>query len=219
VVTVVQYLRVLIVLVSMPLVTAIVFHPKHGQGSLAQQHTALWADVVFVVVSLGVGLALTRVVRFSTAPLLLPLAVAVVLQVVGVLGTVSVPAVVQWVAYALIGAQVGLRFTRSSLAAITRMLPVVVAIMVGMVVATALTGALLALTTSVDGLTAYLATTPGGLFAVLATAADSGSDVTYVLAVQLCRLLVILALTPLLARWLARRGAEAAPEGGGRTTG
>jgi len=54
---------------------------------------------------------------------------------------------------------------------------------------------------------AYLATSPGGLFAVLSTAADSGSDVTYVLAVQLCRLLIVLALTPLLAHWLsARRG-------------
>jgi hypothetical protein len=76
-----------------------------------------------------------------------------------------------------------------------------------MVLATAATGVLLAWATPVDGLTAYLATTPGGLFAVLSTAADAGSDVTYVLAVQLCRLLVILALTPLLARWLsARRG-------------
>ena len=46
-----------------------------------------------------------------------------------------------------------------------------------------------------------------GDLAVLSTAADAGSDVTYVLAVQLCRLLVILALTPLLARWLSgRRG-------------
>jgi uncharacterized membrane protein AbrB (regulator of aidB expression) len=66
-------------------------------------------------------------------------------------------------------------------------------------------GVLLAWATPVDGLTAYLATTPGGLFAVLSTAADAGSDVTYVLAVQLCRLLVILALTPLPARWLSAR--------------
>jgi hypothetical protein len=87
------------------------------------------------------------------------------------------------------------------------MLPVVLLLIVAMVAATAGLGALLAAFTSVDGLTAYLATTPGGLFAVLATAADSGSDVTYVMAVQLLRLVVILALTPLLARYLrARRG-------------
>ncbi len=164
-------------------------------------------DVAFVVISLAVGTALARLVRFPTAALLGPLLVASVLALGGWLGDVRVPVAVQWVAFALIGVQVGLRFTRASLAAITRMLPVVLGLIAAMVVATALTGALLAWATPVDGLTAYLATTPGGLFAVLSTAADSGSDVTYVLAVQLCRLLVILALTPLLARWLsARRG-------------
>ncbi len=55
-----------------------------------------------------------------------------------------------------------------------------------------------------DRLTAYLATTPGGLFAVLATAADSGSDVTYVLAVQVIRVFAMLLVAPLLARWLRR---------------
>jgi membrane AbrB-like protein len=207
VVTVVQYLRVLVVLLAMPLVTAVVFHPDRGRGSLATSDAGLLRDLVFVVVSLVVGLALARLVRFPTASLLGPLAVAVGLALSGRLGDVRVPAAVQWVAFALIGAQVGLRFTRASLASIARMLPVVLALIVGMVAATAATGALLAWATPVDGLTAYLATTPGGLFAVLSTAADAGSDVTYVLAVQLCRLLVILALTPLLARWLsARRG-------------
>jgi membrane AbrB-like protein len=205
VVTVVQYLRVLVVLLTLPLVTAVVYHPERGQGSLAQGDAGLARDLLFLVVSLAVGTLLARLVRFPTATLLGPLAVAVVIALGGWLGDVRVPTAVQWTAFALIGVQVGLRFTRDSLASITRMLPVVLVLIVGMVVATALTGVLLAWATPVDGLTAYLATTPGGLFAVLSTAADSGSDVTYVLAVQLCRLLVILALTPLLARWLSTR--------------
>jgi len=203
VVTVVQYLRVLVVLVSMPLVTAIVFGPEHGSADLASQDAGLVRDLVFVVVSLAAGLALSRLVRFPTATLLFPLAVAVVLALGGWLGEVRVPAPVQWAAFALIGVQVGLRFTRASLSSIARMLPAVLALIAAMVTATAAVGALLARWTPVDGLTAYLATTPGGLFAVLSTAADTGSDVTYVLAVQLCRLLLILALTPLLARWLS----------------
>jgi membrane AbrB-like protein len=108
------------------------------------------------------------------------------------------------VGYTLIGVQVGLRFTRASLASIARMLPAVLAIIVAMVAVTAGMGVVLAWLTPADGLTAYLATTPGGLFAVLATAADSGSDDTYVMAVQLFRLIVILAFTPL-ARWLRSR--------------
>jgi membrane AbrB-like protein len=204
VVTVVQYLRVLLVLVMMPLITAVVFHPGHGAGRLATTDSDLLSDLVFVAVSLAVGIALARLVPITTSILLAPLAVAAVLASTGWLGDVDVPVALQWLAYALIGVQVGLRFTRASLASITRMLPVVLLLMVGMILATALMGSLLALLTPVDGLTAYLATTPGGLFAVLATAADAGSDTTYVMAVQLVRLLVILALTPLLARVLAR---------------
>jgi uncharacterized protein len=205
VVTVVQYLRVLVVLVAMPLVTALVFHPDRGLGHFEQGREPLLYELGFVVVALAVGLAVARVVPVTTATLLAPLAVAAVLSALGWFGDASVPLALQWLAYALIGVQVGLRFTRASLASITRMLPAVLALIVAMVVITALMGALLAWLTPVDGLTAYLATTPGGLFAVLATAADSGSDVTYVMAVQLFRLVLILLLTPLLARWLTRR--------------
>ncbi|MFI2707948.1 AbrB family transcriptional regulator, partial [Nocardioides sp. CER28] len=204
VVTVVQYLRVLLVLVMMPLITTIVFHPQHGGGTLATADTDLPADLLFVALSLVLGIGLSRLIPVTTSILLAPMAVAAVLASTGWLGDVAVPVPLQWLAYALIGVQVGLRFTRASLASIARMLPVVVLLMIGMIVATALMGSLLALLTPVDGLTAYLATTPGGLFAVLATAADAGSDTTYVMAVQLVRLLVILAFTPLLARLLSR---------------
>lgn len=205
VVTIVQYLRVFVVLLTMPLVTAVVFHPDRGLGTFAAGDAAWPADLAYTAVAAGLGLAVARLVPVSTGTLLGPLAAAVALTAVGWLGTPTVPVPLQWLAYALIGVQVGLRFTRESLASIARMLPAVLAIIAGMVGATALMGALLAWLTPVNGLTAYLATTPGGLFAVLATAADSGSDVTYVMAVQLLRLLVILALTPLLARLLRAR--------------
>jgi len=208
VVTVVQYLRVLLVLVMMPVITAVVFHPHHAGRGLATAHTGLGRDLAYVAISLVLGMALARLVPVTTSILLAPLAVAAVLASSGWLGAVAVPAPLQWLGFALIGVQVGLRFTRASLASITRMLPVVLLLMVGMIVATALMGSLLALLTPVDGLTAYLATTPGGLFAVLATAADAGSDTTFVMAVQLIRLLVILAFTPLLAKLLTR-----APQG------
>ena len=210
VVTVVQYLRVLLVLVAMPLVTTAVFHPERGVGTLGQGDAPWPTDLAYVAVALVVGLLVARFSGVPTATLLGPLAVAVALSVGGWFGfdQAAVPLLLQWLAYLLIGVQVGLRFTRASLAAITRMLPVVLALIAGLIGLCAGFGALLTLTTGVDGLTAYLATTPGGLFAVLATAADSGSDVTYVMAVQIFRLLVILLLTPPLASWLrrARRG-------------
>lgn len=206
VVTVVQYLRVMVVLATLPLVTALVFGPDSGLGRLADDSAPLTHDLVHVVLSVGVGLLVARLVPISTATLLGPLVVSAVIAAAGWLGPVAVPTPLQWLAYALIGMQVGLRFTRASLTSIARMVPAVVALILAMIAVTALMGAVLAWLTPVDGLTAYLATTPGGLFAVLATAADSGSDVSYVLAVQLFRLVVILALVPLLARLLRDRG-------------
>ncbi|MCY7395676.1 MAG: AbrB family transcriptional regulator [Nocardioides sp.] len=206
VVTVVQYLRVLIVLVTLPVVTAAVFAPDRGVATLRQATAPLTHDLAYVAIALLAGLVLARYVPIPTGTLLAPMAVAAVLVSTGWLGDVAVPTGLQWLAYALIGVQVGLRFTRASLASITRMLPVVLVLIVAMILLTGLMGVALAWVTPVDGLTAYLATTPGGLFAVLATAADSGSDVTYVTGVQVFRLLVILLLTPLLARWWGSRG-------------
>ena len=130
---------------------------------------------------------MTQLLRFPTAALLGPLAVAVAIALGGWLGEVRVPLAVQWVAFALIGAQVGLRFTRASVASIARMLPVVLLLILAMIAATAATGALLAWATPVDGLTAYLATTPGGLnqlswlgLELAAGACSSPSDLPWV---------------------------------------
>ena len=191
VVTIVQYLRVLLVLLAMPLVTGFVFHPPTGAGSLAGSHTRWLPDLTFVVLAVVIGLLLQRVVTAPATALLGPMLVAVALSASGVLGHVSVPTALENLGYALIGVRVGLRFTRASLRSIARMLPVATVLIVAVIVACALLGVLLSEVTGVDPLTAYLATTPGGLFAVLATAADSGSDVTYVLAVQVIRVVVM----------------------------
>jgi membrane AbrB-like protein len=207
VVAVVQYLRVLLILLVMPLVAVLLYGGSAGGGAAVTAGTDVAGDLLFVVVAVGGGLLLARFVPVPAGGLLLPLGVAVVVAATGVLGTVSVPAWLQWPAYAVIGVQVGLRFTRESLRAIAAMLPAVVGLIVALVLACAGLGGLLVLTTDVDPLTAYLATTPGGLFAVLATALDSDADAAYVLALQVVRLLVILLLMPFLGRFLARRRA------------
>ena len=60
--------------------------------------------------------------------------------------------------------------------------PLALAVIVGLIVACAGLGAVLSAATGASALDGYLATTPGGLYAVLATASDSGADVTFVLA-------------------------------------
>ena len=207
VVTIVQYLRVLLVLLAMPVVTTVFFHPPHGGGGPpAGVATRSWPDLLFVVLAVGLGLLVQRFVTAPATALLGPMLIAVALSASGVLGHVSVPTVLEDLGYALIGVRVGLRFTRASLASIARLLPLACGLIVLVIAACALLGTALARVTGVDQLTAYLATTPGGLFAVLATAADSGSDVTYVLAVQVIRVFAMLLLAPLLGRLFARAG-------------
>ena len=204
VVTIVQYLRVLLVLLAMPVVTAFVFHPRSGAGTLAAPVTRWLPDLAFVVLAVGIGLLLQRVVTAPATALLGPMLVAVAISASGVLGQVSVPTALENLGYALIGVRVGLRFTRASLRSIARLLPLATALILAVIAACGLLGVLLAQVTGTDRLTAYLATTPGGLFAVLATAADSGSDVTYVLAVQVIRVFAMLLVAPLLGRYLSR---------------
>ena len=66
-------------------------------------------------------------------------------------------------------------------------------------------GVVLSRTAGVTLLDGYLATTPGALYAVLATATGSGANATFVLAVQVLRLFVMLFSAPLLARLLRPR--------------
>lgn len=213
VVSILQYLRVLLVLVTLPLVVGLVFHPQTGQGAGAASGAGGadgsgggWlTSLTFVAVSVGVGLLLARLVPVSTFTLIGPLAVAGGLTLWGGLGATRTPTVLVALAMLAIGLQVGVKFTRDSVRAIGRLLPAGLVLIAALLVLCGLLGWVLSRVTGVDPLTTYLATTPGGLFAVLATATDSGAEPTYVFAVQLARLLAILPLAPLLARWLRAR--------------
>lgn len=208
VVSILQYLRVLLVLVTLPLVVGLVFHPQTGQGGDAAAGGAGggWvASAAFVAVSVGVGLGLARLVPVSTFTLIGPLAVAGGLTLWGGLGAAQTPGLLVSLAMLAIGLQVGVKFTRDSVRAIGRLLPAGLVLIAALLILCGVLGWVLSQVTGVDPLTTYLATTPGGLFAVLATATDSGAEPTYVFAVQLARLLAILALAPLLARWLRTR--------------
>src|SRR4029077_3200451 len=99
VVTIVQYLRVLLVLLAMPLVTTVIFHPRTGAGSLAGGVVSWPADLLFVTLSVGIGLGATRRVRAPAMALLGPMLVAVLISASGVLGAVEVPTVLAQLGY------------------------------------------------------------------------------------------------------------------------
>lgn len=206
VVSVVQYLRVVIVVAGMPLVTAAVFRPPRGQASpAAAADVSGLVAAAFVAICLVVGLLLARLTRLPAGAVLGPLVAAVALSMSGLMPPVLVPAWPLTLAYAVIGLQVGLRFTRASLRQIAGLLPAAVGLILALLVTSALLGLGLVAWVGVTPLDAYLATTPGGLYAVLATAVDSGADVSFVLTVQVVRLVAVLAAAPAVAHVLRRR--------------
>lgn len=208
-VAVMQYVRILIIVLLTPLIAAVVFGAASGGGGGSGASHASVAAVIslpqallFCAVCIGAGLPLGRLVPAGTV--LGPMAVAAVLTIAGVPFAGGLPAWMQDVAFAVIGLKVGLRFTPASLRAAGKVLPKAMVLIVALLVLCGVMGAVLAPLADVSELTAYLATTPGGLYAVLATAIDSDADATFVLAVQVLRLIVMLLAAPLLAKRLRR---------------
>lgn len=206
-VAVMQYLRVLVVVALTPLVVRVGFGHAPGHAAPAGAPGApLPVELAFLAGASVTGVLAARLVRLPAGSLLGPLLVAAALTVSGAGGGAQVPGALQAVAFALIGLQVGLRFTPESLRRAGNLLPWVLVAIAGLIVTCAGLAALLVPLAHVSLLDAYLATTPGGLYAVLATAIGSGANTTFVLAVQALRLFAMVLAAPPLVRWLVRRG-------------
>jgi uncharacterized protein len=200
-----QYARVLIVVLTAPLIVALFLGGSDGGPvpSGAPAGAGWPADLAYAAAACGGGLALARLLPLPAGSVLLPMVVAAVLTGTGVTGDAAVPGLVQDVAFALVGLQVGLRFTPATVREARRLLPAVVAGIAGLIAACALLAVVLELMTGVTYADAYLATTPGGLYAVIATALDGGgSDPAFVFAVQALRLLVMVLAAPFVVRLL-----------------
>jgi membrane AbrB-like protein len=205
-VAVLQYLRVLMIVVLMPLAVVVLFDGSGRSAADPDGDGIAWPlGTLAVLVIAAVGVGLGRLARLPAPSLLGPLFVAAPLAAFDVPLTDTVPGLLPAAAFAVIGAQVGLRFTPATLRTIRRILPAGLALIVILILASGGLGVLLSALTGLTPLEGYLATTPGGIFVVLAVAAGSDADSTVVLAVQVLRMLVMLVAGPPLARLLRRR--------------
>lgn len=207
-VAVVQYLRVGIVTATMPVVAALAFGATvtGGTGDGSGPGVPWPVDLGFLAVCVGAGLVLARLARVPAGGLLGPMTVALVLGLGGLSFGAEPPVLLVEVAYAVIGWQAGVRFTRASLRTVLGALPLATALIAAVVGLCAGLGLLLSRLTGVTPLEGYLATTPGGVYAVLATAISAGGDVTFVVAVQVLRVVLMLLVAPAIARIVGRRG-------------
>jgi membrane AbrB-like protein len=115
--------------------------------------------------------------------------------------------------YAMLGWHIGLGFTQRILAHASRAFPQILLSIVVLVLFCCGLAFLLVRLLGVDPLTAYLATSPGGLDSVAIIAAASKVDLSFVMALQTARLLIVMAIGPRLARLVAGRAERAAAAG------
>lgn len=212
VVAVVQYLRVALVTASMPVVVTLIYHADRSHEAahvIAETPLAPWyLSIALMAALIVVGAVGGRLVRLPGAGLLGPLALTVALEVSGLSFGLSVPMLLVQAGYVLIGWQAGLAFTRDSLRSVGRLLPVATTLIAVIGVATAGLGMVMAQVAGLTPLEGYLATSPGGVYAVLATAVETCSNVTFIIAAQVVRILLMLFAAPLMARgvvWTSRK--------------
>jgi uncharacterized protein len=204
-----QYLRVLIVVVTAPLIATVLFGVGGDALAPSAGGAGLAADLLFTAGCGVAGILIAHRVPITAGSLLIPLVIAGALSVSGLTDGAHVPDRVQDLGFAAIGLQVGLRFTVATIRQAGRLLPAVVAAIVGMIVACGGLALLVLFVTDVSFSDAYLATTPGGLYAVLAVAVGGGGNVGFVLAVQALRLFAMILAAPPLVRAITRtRGAR-----------
>lgn len=122
----------------------------------------------------------------------------------GAAGDAGVPAVVQSFAFALIGLQVGLRFTVATIREARALFPWMLGSILVLVAVSAGLAALLVPLAHVSFADAYLATTPGGLPAVLAASVGLEANTTFVVSVQVLRVLIMVVAARPLVRLLVR---------------
>jgi membrane AbrB-like protein len=193
-----QYVRVLVVVLSTPLLIALFGAGGNGGGGPSEPILAGAQDWLLTAAIAPLGAFAARRANVPAGTLLGPMFVSGALVLAGV-GFV-VPPVVRELAFALIGLQVGLRFTLETVRRMGRLLIPVLAGVGGLLAGSFLLALILTATTDVSLRDAYLATTPGGLYAVLAVAFGANADTTFILGVQTLRLLVAVLLAPLVVR-------------------
>lgn len=206
-----QYLRLVLVVLMMPLLIRFVFSPGQGHflalGAAEIEVPFSISGWVFVLCAAPAGYVLGRLLRLPAAALLGPVLLAAVATIAG-LG-INPPEVAREVAFNVIGLEVGLCLTPAALRAMGKMLPKVllfVFLITGMCAGLAY---VVTLVTNISPADAYLATTPGGINAVLATATSVHSNVALIFAVQTLRLFAMVLLAPpALTWWINRQAAR-----------
>lgn len=206
VVALVQYIRLAAVVLAVTMVSHLFATPAEviSQSSLFHfEPIALGALCSTLAIAALGPLAARYLVLLPAAAMMIPLMVGATLSAADIYH-MTLPVWVLNLAFAVIGLEVGLKFTREILLRLLRMIPLALAASAMLIGLSALFSLLLSYLMKVDLLTAFLATVPGSIDSVAIVAIASHVDVTFVLALQTVRMFVVVLGAPFFVQQLRR---------------
>jgi uncharacterized protein len=200
-----QYARVLCVAISATVVARLWGHAANG--AVTHGGAGSWRALIETVVVIAVGVAIARRLHRPAAQLMLPLILCVALQDTGML-VIALPSWLLIVAYTILGWGIGLRFTPAIVRHAAKSMPFVLLAIGCLMAVSGIMAAILVRWEHVTPLTAFLATSPGGEDTVAIIAASCPDvNMSFVMAMQTVRFVLVLFTGPglarLFARWLA----------------
>lgn len=200
-----QYLRVLLVVIVASMVASFTLSGNYTHQSLFAGWFDVpnWFNVEMTLLVAVVGIIIGRVGRVPAGAMLAPMILAAILHLEGYL-TIALPQLLLVLSYIVIGWVIGLGFDQQTLKASLYALPRVLIANLVLIFICALLGVVVSYWFHIDLLSAYLATSPGGANVVAIIALSTPVNVPFIMALQTCRLIIIILFGPWIARLMAK---------------
>jgi uncharacterized protein len=204
-VAIMQYLRVLMVAgVAAIVARSFGIAEAHKAQAIVWFPPVAWLPFAETVALAIAGPIIAQRFNIPAGAFLVPLVVGGVLSHFGLI-QIEQPPWLLAACYTMVGWNIGLRFTRPLLIHAAKALPRILVCIFIMISLCGGVAVMLVMVAKVDPLTAYLATSPGGADSVAIIAASSNVDVSFVMAMQTVRMIVVLILAPMLTKFIAER--------------
>jgi membrane AbrB-like protein len=197
-----QYLRVVFVAVAGSLVARFWCHASAASAAVIWFPEIHWPAFAGTLLFIAFCIFVGKKSGIPAGGILVPLVLGAILKDTGILN-LELPPWLLALSYALLGWNIGLRFTRNILVHAARALPQITLSVLLLMAFCGGMAVVLVEVAGIDPLTAYLATSPGGVDSAAIIAASTKVDLPFVMSMQTARLLLVLFIGPILSRRVA----------------
>lgn len=203
-VTIMQTIRMLSVVFSVPFLTMHVLHDGNPLAAAASYHMASSNEILIYSCVAITGAFLARFLRLPTAFLLGPILFTGGFILATGIPAPIVPSYMISIAQICVGTYIGSSINLAKIKRYHGLMPCLFVGVAGVLLVSLLTGYMVVKLTSVSFVTAFLSTAPGGLAEMGITALIVGADISTMTAYQLVRLLFIMLLFPLIVKLIIK---------------